>query len=306
LEPTKIERNMYHKPVLLHKAIEGLNIRPEGIYADLTYGGGGHTAAILKKLGAGRVIAFDQDEDALKNKINDDRLTLIHSNFRFIRNYLRLYKALPLDGILADLGISSYQIDEGKRGFSIRTDAELDMRMNRNMKLTASQVVNNYSEQQLATMFKEYGELPFANQLAAEICALREKELIRTTGQLMNIIRKFGPDNRTSKNGAKVFQALRIEVNDELNALKEVLDQAKELLPTGGRLVIISYHSLEDRLVKNLLKTGNTDGILRKDFFGNPDLCFRQVTRKPIIPDEAEISENPRARSARLRIGERI
>jgi len=306
LEQTKIETKMYHKPVLLSKAIEGLNIRPEGIYADLTFGGGGHTAAILNKLGMGRVIAFDQDETALKNKIDDKRLTLIHSNFRFIRNFLRLYKATMLNGMLADLGISSYQIDEVSRGFSTRTDSTLDMRMNRNTRLTASQVISNYSEQQLGSIFRDYGELPFANQLAAELCALREKEPIRTTGQLMNIVRKFGPGNRASKNGAKVFQALRIEVNDELNALKEVLDQAKELLAPGGRLVVISYHSLEDRLVKNLLKTGNTDGELRKDFYGKPDLCFRQVTRKPIVPDDTEVSENPRARSARLRIGERI
>lgn len=297
---------MYHKPVLLQKAIEGLNLKPDGIYADLTYGGGGHAAAILSRLRNGKLMAFDQDEDAQKNRIDDERLTLIHANFRYIKNFLRLYKALPLDGMLADLGISSFQIDEGGRGFSTRINADLDMRMNRSAKMNASQIINTYPEQQLSLIFKQYGELSFAGQLAAEICMVREKEPIRTTGQLMDIVKVFGPANRASKNGAKVFQALRIEVNDELNALKELLDQAKEMLVPGGRLVVISYHSLEDRLVKNLLKTGNTDGRLEKDFFGNPDLCFRQITRKPIVPEDKEIIDNPRARSARMRIGERI
>lgn len=297
---------MYHQPVLLNEAVEGLNIRPGGIYADLTYGGGGHTAAILQRVGDGSVIAFDQDEDALKNRIDDDRLLLFHSNYRHLKNYLKLCKAVPVDGILADLGISSHQIDEGSRGFATRLDAPLDMRMNSSTRLTAAHVVNQYPEQRIRQILKEWGEVPNAGLLASEICHARVNTDISTTSMLMDIIKKVSPRGRENKTGAQVFQALRIEVNDELGALKEMLDQCKDLLKTGGRLVIIAYHSLEDRMVKNLLKTGNTEGKLEKDFFGNPNLFFRQITRKPIVPSEAERMENNRARSARLRIGERL
>jgi 16S rRNA (cytosine1402-N4)-methyltransferase len=297
---------MYHKPVLLKEAVEGLNIRPGGIYADLTYGGGGHTTAILEQVGNGNVIAFDQDEDALQNRIDDERLILIHSNFRFMRNFLKLYKAIPLDGILADLGISSYQIDERSRGFSTRFDAPLDLRMNRAKEITASQILNDYPETQIRFILKEFGELSNAFQLASKICKMRVNQPIETTSQLMEIVRSVSPRNRENKIGAQVFQALRIEVNDELGALKDMLTQATEVLRPGGRLVVISYHSLEDRLIKNLVKTGNLEGKLEKDFFGNPILLFKQVTRKPISPSEEEIIENNRARSARLRIGERL
>jgi 16S rRNA (cytosine1402-N4)-methyltransferase len=297
---------MYHKPVLLQEAIDGLAIRPGGIYADLTYGGGGHAALILQQLGNGRLYAFDQDTEAINNKIDDERLTLIQSNFRFMRNFLRLYKAIPLDGILADLGISSHQIDKGERGFSTRYDAPLDMRMNQNTELTAHYIINMYPEQQLRQIFKDYGELQQAHILAGKICKSRVNKPLETTGQLMDIIASTVPAHRLHKTGAQVFQALRIEVNDELCALKEMLLQAAGLLKPGGRLVVIAYHSLEDRLVKNLFKAGNLEGVLEKDFFGNPQLIFKQTTRKPIVPKSEEISTNTRARSARLRTGEKI
>jgi len=297
---------MYHQPVLLHEAVEGLNIRPGGIYADLTYGGGGHTAAMLQRIGNGMVIAFDQDEDALRNRIDDERLILIHANFRFMRNFLRLYKAIPLDGILADLGISSHQIDQGSRGFSTRHNAALDLRMNRNTGITAGQILNQYSAQQIRHILKEYGEVPNAHVLAGKICDFRVSTAIETTGQLMEIVRSVSQRNRENKTAAQVFQALRIVVNDELGALKTMLGQTVEVLRPGGRLAVIAYHSLEDRMVKNFLKTGNTEGKLEKDFFGNPKLVFKQITRKPVMPSEAEINENSRARSARLRIGERL
>jgi 16S rRNA (cytosine1402-N4)-methyltransferase len=297
---------MYHKPVLLKEAVEGLNIRPGGTYADLTYGGGGHTAAILQQVGSGTVIAFDQDADALQNRIDDERLILIHSNFRFLRNFLKLYKAIPLDGILADLGISSYQIDESSRGFSTRFDAPLDLRMNQAIELTAKQIINQYPESQIRFILKEYGEVPNAFRLASEICKMRTDTPIETTGQLMEIIRSVSPKNRDFKIGAQVFQALRIVVNDELGALKDMLNQATEVLKPGGRFVVIAYHSLEDRPVKNLFKTGNIEGKLEKDFYGNPKLLFKQITRKPIVPAEKETEENTRARSAKLRIGERL
>jgi 16S rRNA (cytosine1402-N4)-methyltransferase len=297
---------MYHKPVMLTEAIEGLNIRPGGIYADLTFGGGGHSAAMLEQVGDGFVIAFDQDDDALKNRIDDKRLILIHSNFRFMRNFLKLYKAFPVDGILADLGISSYQIDEGSRGFSTRFDAPLDLRMNRGSEITASHILNNYPEHEIKKIIKEYGELTNAHQLAAAICGFRDQQPIETTGQLMEIIRSVSPANRENKIGAQLFQALRIEVNDELGALKDMLNQATEAIKPGGRLVVIAYHSLEDRLVKNLFKAGNIVGKLEKDFYGNPELVFQQINRKPIVPSDKEIAENKRARSAKLRIGERL
>lgn len=297
---------MYHQPALLYQAIEGLSIKPGGIYVDLTYGGGGHSRLILSKVGKGTVIAFDQDKDALANKIDDERLILVHSNFRFLKNFLKFYKALPVDGILADLGISSYQIDDPERGFSFRFDAPLDLRMNQMGDLTAADIINNYSEENIRTILKEFGEVAETVWLAREICSTRLNSPIKTTGQLMEVVKKVAPRNREYKTGAKVFQALRIAVNDELGALADMLNQAVEVLKPGGRLVIISYHSLEDRLVKNLFKTGNIEGELIKDFYGNPDLTFKQINRKPITPSEEEISENNRVRSAKLRIGERL
>jgi len=297
---------MYHQPALLYQAIEGLSIKPGGIYVDLTYGVGGHSRLILSKVDKGTVIAFDQDKDALANKIDDERLILVHSNFRFLKNFLKFYKALPVDGILADLGISSYQIDDPERGFSFRFDAPLDLRMNQMGDLTAADIINNYSEENIRTILKEFGEVAETVWLAREICSTRLNSPIKTTGQLMEVVKKVAPRNREYKTGAKVFQALRIAVNDELGALADMLNQAVEVLKPGGRLVIISYHSLEDRLVKNLFKTGNIEGELIKDFYGNPDLTFKQINRKPITPSEEEISENNRVRSAKLRIGERL
>ncbi|MGB4204940.1 MAG: 16S rRNA (cytosine(1402)-N(4))-methyltransferase RsmH [Bacteroidales bacterium] len=297
---------MYHQPALLYQAIEGLNIKPGGIYADLTYGGGGHSRLMLSKVGDGTVIAFDQDKDALANKIDDERLILVHSNFRFLKNFLKFYKAVPVDGILADLGISSYQIDDPERGFSFRFDAPLDLRMNQMGDLTAADIINNYSEENIRAIFKEFGEVAEAVWLAREICSTRINNPIKTTGQLMEVVKKVAPKNRENKTGAKVFQALRIAVNDELGALADMLNQAVEVLKPGGRLVIISYHSLEDRMVKNLFKTGNIEGELIKDFYGNPDLTFKQINKKPITPSKEEISENNRVRSAKLRIGERL
>ena len=252
------------------------------------------------------MIAFDQDKDALANKIDDERLILVHSNFRFLKNFLKFYKALPVDGILADLGISSYQIDDPERGFSFRFDTPLDLRMNQMGDLTAADIINDYSEESIRTILKEFGEVAEAVWLAREICSTRINSSIKTTGQLMEVVKKVAPRNREYKTGAKVFQALRIAVNDELGALADMLNQAVEVLKPGGRLVIISYHSLEDRLVKNIFKTGNIEGELIKDFYGNPDLTFKQINRKPITPSKEEISENNRVRSAKLRIGERL
>ena len=297
---------MYHEPVLLTESIEGLNIKEGGIYVDATYGGGGHSLEILKKIGKGSLIAFDQDDDALKNKADDDRLILINQNFRYMRNFLKLYKAVPVDGILADIGVSSHQIDEPARGFSLRFEADLDSRMNRRKSLTAKQIVNEYSVNKLKNIFYNYGELRNSSKIANLIESARTKNDIKTTKQLQEAIGKCAPKGLENKFFAKVFQALRIEVNDELGALKELLTQSVELLSNGGRLVIISYHSLEDRLVKNFIKAGNFDGIIKKDFYGNPEVSFKLINKKPIVPDADEIKRNKRARSAKLRIAEKI
>jgi 16S rRNA (cytosine1402-N4)-methyltransferase len=290
---------IYHQPVLLNESIEGLNIKKGGIYIDATFGGGGHSNEILKYIGKGSLIAFDQDQDAMKNKLDDQRLTLINQNFRFMRNFLKLFRAVPVDGILADLGISSHQIDESERGFSLRYDAELDLRMNRNKSITAADIVNEYSVTRLREIFYNYGELNNGNKVAIEIDNARIKEKIKTTKQLQEVTRTSAPKGLENKFYAKLFQALRIEVNDELGSLKE-------LFKPGGRLVIISYHSLEDRLVKNFLKAGNFEGSIDKDFYGNPQTYFKLIIRKPIVPGETEINRNSRARSAKLRIAEKI
>ena len=297
---------MYHEPVLLKESIEGLNITEGGIYVDATYGGGGHSRKILKHIVNGSLIAFDQDQDALKNKINDSRLILINQNFRYMKNFLKLYNAVPVNGILADLGVSSHQIDEPARGFSMRYDGELDLRMNQKKSLTAKQVVNEYSAARLKEIFFNYGELKNAFRIAAEIESARVRKQINTTRQLKEATIKCAPKGRENKFYAKLFQALRIEVNDELGSLKDLLIQSVELLVKGGRLVVISYHSLEDRLVKNFLKSGNFEGKIEKDFFGNPMIQFNLVTKKPVIPTIDEIKRNSRARSAKLRIAEKI
>jgi 16S rRNA (cytosine1402-N4)-methyltransferase len=296
---------MYHQPALLHECIEGLSINPSGIYADLTFGGGGHSQKILDKLNTeGRLIAFDQDEDALLNTIDDDRFTLVNENFRYLKNFLRLYKALPLDGILADLGISSHQIDTPGRGFATRFEGPLDMRMARNQGITAAQMVNTYPEEKLRSVFQLYGEISNARQLAIKITEARTNP-ITTTSELKESIKSCIPLNYESKYLAQVFQAIRIEINDEMGALQAMLKQCADVLKPGGRLVVISYHSLEDRLVKNYMKTGNFEGVQEKDFFGNIIAPLKAITRKPITPSEAELKDNPRSRSAKLRIAQK-
>lgn len=297
---------MYHQPVLLSESIEGLKIKKGGIYIDATYGGGGHSREILKHIGEGSLIAFDQDEDAIKNKLDDERLILINQNFRFMRNFLKLYRAIPVDGILADLGISSYQIDQPDRGFSVRYEGELDLRMNRRKSLTAADIINEYPVSRLREIFYNYGELENNKKIATEIEHARSKEKIRMTTQLIEATRFCAPKGSENKFYAKLFQALRIEVNDELGSLKDFLIQSVDLLKPGGRLVVISYHSLEDRLVKNFIKAGNFEGEVTKDFFGNPQGNFKLINRKPIVPDDDEINRNSRARSAKLRIAEKI
>ncbi|MFN4122172.1 MAG: 16S rRNA (cytosine(1402)-N(4))-methyltransferase RsmH [Flavobacteriales bacterium] len=295
----------YHIPVLLHECIQGLKIQPDGVFVDVTFGGGGHSKAILNKLTTGRLIAFDQDTDAEQNLIDDARFTLVKQNFRFMKNNLKLMQCLPVDGILADLGISSHQIDFAERGFSTRFDAPLDMRMNRDQKLSAYEVINHNSEEQLKNIFKHYGELPDAGKIARHICNVRSDGSVKTTGRLCEILKPFRPTNKINKFLAQVFQAIRIEVNDELGSLKLLLTQAKEVLKPGGRLVIISYHSLEDKLVKQFIKHGKFEGEAEKDLYGNVKLPFIAVNRKPITASEQELERNSRARSASLRIAER-
>jgi len=296
----------YHQPVLLSECIEGLNIKPEGTYVDVTFGGGGHSKEILKKLTRGKLYAFDQDADAAANKINDKRFMLIRQNFRYVRNFLRYHKALPVDGILADLGVSSHQFDTPERGFSTRFEGPLDMRMDTSSPLTASFILNTYSVEQLKEIFLKYGELKEAWKLAQIIEKNRGEKEIKTSDDLKKLVMPVAPRGKENKFLAKIFQALRIEVNKETEALEEFLSQCPDIIREGGRLVVISYHSLEDSLVKNLIKKGNTAGELEKDFFGNQQLPFRAVHSKPVSASEKEIAENSRARSAVLRIAERI
>ncbi len=298
---------MYHQPVLLKKSIEGLNIRMAGTYVDVTFGGGGHAAAILEKLGDdGRLLAFDQDQDALPNKPDDKRLTLINHNFRYLKQFLKYYDALPVDGLLADLGVSSHQFDSSHRGFSFRLGGDLDLRMNRRQKISAQTVINEYSEEQLRHIFKNWGELANAGAIAAAIVRTRQHGAIKTFALLQHSIGHFAKKHQEHKFFAKVMQALRIEVNQEMEALKEMLLQTDEVLKPGGRLVVISYHSLEDRLVKNFMKSGNFEGEVQKDFFGNKAQLFKTLTNKPIVPDRMEEQENSRSRSAKLRIAEKL
>lgn len=296
---------MYHNPVMLQTAVDGLNIKPDGIYVDVTYGGGGHSAEILKRLKGGRLIAFDQDTDAEDNKIDDDRLILLNNNFRYLKIFLRYHRALNVDGIIADLGVSSHQFDVAERGFSTRFDAALDMRMNTNQKLTAASLLNEESQQQLSVIFRQYGELNNGGLLANKIVAFRTKKQILSGNDLKESISGLIDKRNEEKFLAKVFQALRIETNNELDALKEMLIQSLEVLKKTGRLVVISYHSLEDRLVKNFMRSGNFDGEVEKDFYGNTNTPFDLISRKPIVPDENEIKINKRARSAKLRIAEK-
>lgn len=297
---------MYHLPVMLKESIEGLDIKPNGIYADVTFGGGGHSGAILQHLNAGRLIAFDQDQDALANQINDTRFTLVNHNFRFLKNFLKYYNALPLDGLIADLGVSSHQFDESERGFSMRFSEKLDMRMNRNQKFSATDVLNTYSAEQLKQIMRSYGELENAAAVSRGIEKYRLVKKIVRFDQLSEAIGHLAPRGKENRFYAKVLQAIRIEINRELDALKEMLLQAAQVLKPGGRLVVISYHSLEDRIVKNFIRTGNFDGKQEKDFFGNDERIFQAVNKKPITPSHEEIDHNSRARSAKLRIASKL
>lgn len=297
----------YHAPVMLHEAVDGLAIKPDGVYVDVTFGGGGHSREILKSLGEqGRLIAFDQDSDAWKNKPADSRLTDVHENFRYVRRFLKLHGYAEVDGILADLGVSSYQFDTGERGFSIRFDGPLDMRMDSRTELTAAQVLKTYSEQELHKMFEQYGEVRNARQLARHIVDNRDKATLNSIDSLKALLAQVMKGN-PNKYLAQVFQALRIEVNDELGALKDLLEQSVQCLKPGGRLAIITFHSLEDRMVKQFMKHGAC-GEVEKDVFGHAVIKpkLKPLTPKPIEPSETEIKENPRARSARLRIAERL
>ncbi len=301
------QKMAYHKPVLLEESLFGLNIRPGGTYIDVTLGGGGHSSAILQKLGKkGRLLAFDQDIDAGANIPDDPRLTFIHANFRFLRNFLRYYAIDKADGILADLGISSHHIDSMERGFTYLKNTKLDMRMNVDSSLTASDILNHYPAEKLNRIFREYGEIPNATYLTSLIIRLRQEKKIKTSDEFISGINAFLPDKNRFSVLSRIFQALRIEVNDELGALKDFLCQVPEVLVSGGRIAIITYHSLEDRLVKNFFRSGNLLGGIEKDFFGNPVVPFKLITRNPIIPGNDEISGNIRARSAKLRIAEMI
>ena len=296
----------YHLSVMLNESIEGLNIRTEGTYVDATFGGGGHSRAILSRLGdGGRLLAFDQDADAQANAIDDPRFTLLHENFRYMKSFLRLHGVRSVDGILADLGVSSHQFDVAERGFSTRLEGELDLRMDRRQELTAKDIVNSADVEELTRLLRLYGELPNAYQMAKAIVAARALKAIETTFDLREAVSHHLPRGMENKYLAMLFQALRIEVNGELEALKAMLQQAVELLNPGGRLVVMSYHSLEDRLVKNFFKTGNFEGELKKDFYGNPLVPLKLVTRKAVTAGEEELQRNPRSRSAKLRVAEK-
>lgn len=290
---------------MFHESLELLRVTPGGVYVDATFGGGGHSAGILERLGEGRLIAFDQDEEAQVNAFNDPRFTFVNHNFRFIRSFLRLHRLAPVDGILADLGVSSHQFDEAERGFSTRTQGRLDMRMDRRKPLDAFSIINRLSEEDLAGIFAVNGEIANARQLASRIVRIRKEKAVETTSELADIASVFARRGSENKYLAQVFQAIRMEVNKETEVLKDFLTQCIGVLKPGGRLVVISYHSLEDRLVKHFMKTGNFEGELKKDFYGNVESPWLPVTRKAIVAEAAEVAENSRARSAKLRAAEK-
>lgn len=300
-----MEQN-YHKSVLLSQSVDGLNIRPDGVYVDVTFGGGGHSREILNRLGEnGKLFAFDQDKDALENEINDPRFTLIHQNFRYIKRFLRFYGHSQVDGVLGDFGVSSHQFDEPSRGFSTRFEGALDMRMNQENSQSAYSVLNQYSQESLAQMFFKYGELKNARAIASEIVQSRAVSPIETTTQLQQILKKFLPKFKENKILAQIYQSIRIEVNDEIRVLEEFLLQLPEIVAPQGRISLISYHSLEDRLVKRFIRDGQFEGTAEKDFFGNVTVPFKKVGGL-ILPSQEEIQQNNRARSAKLRIAERL
>ncbi len=297
---------VYHTPALLKQSIEGLCIKPNGTYVDVTFGGGGHSKEILKHLNNdGKLISFDQDLDALQNKIDDKRFIFVHSNFRYLKNFLKFHNIQQVDGILADLGVSFFHFDNADRGFSFRFDGDLDMRMNKNAELKASDILNTYDEEKLSDVFYLYGEMHNSRSIAKTIVRTREKEKIKSIFQFVDILKPFFGREKEKKDMARVFQALRIEVNNEMKVLKEMLLQAEEMLSENGRLSVITYHSLEDRMVKNYFKTGNVEGKLEKDFFGNTLNIFKTINNKVITPDDEEIATNPRSRSAKLRVAEK-
>ncbi len=299
---------MYHNPVMLNECIEALNIKPDGVYVDITFGGGGHSKTILSKLGKkGTLIAFDQDEDAKRNLIKDERLIFIDQNFEFLKNHIQFQGFDKVDGLLGDLGVSSHQFDEGERGFSIRfDDAKLDMRMSQSQSLSAFEVVNNYSADDLANVLYKYGELHSSRKMAADIVTVRNGKSISTVGDLKNALKSFAPKFKDFKFFAQVFQALRMEVNNELHVLEKMLQQCASIIKPKGTLVIMSYHSLEDRLVKNYMNSGNFLGELDKDFFGNINRPFNPLNKKAIVASASEQEENNRSRSAKLRVAEKV
>ena len=300
------EEQTYHVPVLLNESIEGMNLQPEGIYVDVTFGGGGHSKEILRQGDESiRLFSFDQDEDAEQNIVDDKRFTFVRSNFRYLYNFLRYHGVESVDGILADLGVSSHHFDDSERGFSFRFEGKLDMRMNKRAGMTAADVVNTYDEERLADIFYLYGELKNSRKLASSIIKARATKPIVTIGDFLEIVKPMFGREREKKELAKVFPALRIEVNQEMEALKEMLAAATEALKPGGRLVVITYHSLEDRIVKNFMKTGNAAGKSEQDFFGNMQTPFRLVNNKVIVASDEEVTRNPRSRSAKLRIAEK-
>ena len=297
---------VYHIPALFEECMSGLEIKPDGKYIDVTFGGGGHSRGILQHLGeTGHLYSFDQDEDAQRNIIEDERFTFVYSNFKYLKNFMHYHGVEAVDGILADLGVSFHHFDDEERGFSFRFDAPLDMRMNKQASLTAAEILAGYSEERLAQLFSLYGELRNARRIAAAIVSARSKGTIRTTGELLELVSPFINRKQEKKELAQLFQALRIEVNNEMDSLRALLRQAVELLKPGGRLVVITYHSLEDRIVKNFIKTGNVEGTVEKDFFGRVQTPLRAVNNKVIVPTEEEVERNPRARSAKLRIAEK-
>ncbi len=297
----------YHIPALLEETINGLNITASGTYVDVTFGGGGHSRAIMARLGdEGRLFSLDQDMDAWANRLDDNRFTFVHSNFSFLKNFLRYYGVNEVDGIVADLGVSFHHFDDGERGFSFRHDSRLDMRMNRDSKVDAAAIVNTYSEEQLATVLYLYGELKQSRRLASAIVKARAASEITTTGRLVEVVSPLIGRRQEKKELAQVFQALRIEVNHEIDALKRLLTQSLAVLKPGGRLVVITYHSLEDRLVKNFMRSGNVEGKVDKDFYGRVTTPWRLVNNKVITASEAEVERNPRSRSAKLRIAEKV
>lgn len=299
-------KQTYHVPVLLEESIDGLNLKKGGIYVDVTFGGGGHSKEILRRMDKScKLYSFDQDEDAERNIVHDERFTFVRSNFRYLKNFLKYYGVEEVDGILADLGVSSHHFDDSERGFSFRFDGKLDMRMNKRAGMTAADILNNYEEEKLADIFYLYGELKNSRKLASVIVKRRSVKPFDTIGDFLETVKPLYCKEREKKEMAKVFQALRIEVNQEMEALKEMLYSATEMLKPGGRLSVITYHSLEDRMVKNIMKTGNIKGKMEQDFFGNIKTPYKTINNKVIVPDDDEIETNPRSRSAKLRIAEK-